>query len=146
MDLTAAWTLLTSLSLIKKPIIYTDQPMQGVRADRHLPVVFADSKGRWWRRTQLSSDGSYHLVLVRTVSFPFSFQPPQTLHSPAFLPCCLLPSLQSSSSSSSSSSKFPSLFPCCTGTHSRPCLTSARGNSTVLLFGDQISTERFLWL
>lgn len=33
--------------------------------------------------------------------------------------------------------KFPSLFPCCTGTHSKSFLTSAKGNSTCLLFGDQ---------
>lgn len=32
---------------------------------------------------------------------------------------------------------FSSLFPRCTGTHSRPCFTSAKGNSTALLFGDQ---------
>lgn len=63
------------------------------------PLLFADSKGRWCLTSGgvISSSGgehscsmmdSYHLVVVRTASFPFSSQPPQTLHGPAFLPCC----------------------------------------------------------
>lgn len=74
--------------------------MQSVGADRHLPFAICWQQRKmvpyvWqcnfkvWKRTQLLNDGSYHLVLVRTVSFLFFSQPPQTLHGPGFPP--LLP-------------------------------------------------------
>lgn len=68
MDLTAAWILLTTLSLTKKPIIYTDQPVQSVGANRHLPFAICWQQRKmvphlWWcnfklwRRAQLFNDG-----------------------------------------------------------------------------------------
>lgn len=104
-----AWILLLNVSYWQRYLslksllfiltIYIYQPMQSIGADRHLPFAICwqhrkmvpyvwQCSFRVWRRTQLFNDGSYHLVLVRTVSFPFSSQPPQTLHGPAFLPCC----------------------------------------------------------
>lgn len=63
-----AWILLTTLSLTTQPIIYADQPIQSVGAERYLPIAIcwqsrnAEPYVHWcnfevWRRTQLSHGG-----------------------------------------------------------------------------------------